>query len=232
MADLKRALVIMAKRPEPGHTKTRLCPPLSAATAACLYECFLRDTLHLARSLPGVTPLIAFTPPAAETYFHQLAPDLPRLHQSGVTLGARLEGVLTHCLAAGFAQAAAIGSDSPTLPAPYLTAAFDRLADPAIDLVLGPSEDGGYYLIGWKRPYPHLVRDVTMSTPQVLQDTLALAAQAGVRVALLPPWYDIDEAADLARLRTELAAHTAVAPHTRSFLTGFQIGSISRREPG
>jgi glycosyltransferase A (GT-A) superfamily protein (DUF2064 family) len=87
--------------------------------------------------------------------------------------------------------------------------------------VLGPAEDGGYYLIGLKRPAPRLLREVRMSTPTVLADTLAIAAEAGLRVALLPMWYDVDDVASLARLRAELAsADAGVAPATRRFLFG------------
>jgi pyruvate-formate lyase-activating enzyme len=91
--------------------------------------------------------------------------------------------------------------------------------DGGADVVIGPCDDGGYYLIGLKRPQPRLLRDVEMSTPHVVRDTLALAEQLGLRVALLPAWYDVDTVAELARLRTEVAAlPAAVARHTRTFL--------------
>ena len=111
-----------------------------------------------------------------------------------------------------------MNSDSPTLPLTYLARAFEALADGA-DVTLGPSADGGYYLIGVKQPTPRLLREVRMSTPTVLADTLALAAEEGLRVELLPAWYDVDEAADLVRLAGELAAAPPeVAPRTRAFL--------------
>jgi glycosyltransferase A (GT-A) superfamily protein (DUF2064 family) len=111
-----------------------------------------------------------------------------------------------------------MSSDSPTLPAAFVAEAFERLRDGA-DVVLGPCDDGGYYLIGLRAPQPRLLREVPMSTPTVTRDTLALADELGLRVALLPQWYDIDTAADLARLRAELrAAAPEVAPRTRAFL--------------
>lgn len=202
----RSALIVMAKRPFPGQTKTRLTPPLSAAAAADLYACFLQDVIALARSLPGVTPFIAFTPQEAEVYFHVLAPDVQLIPQIGETLGQRLNYALTYCQKAGFNQVAAINSDSPTLPQGFLAQAFDELNDDGTDVVLGPCEDGGYYLIGWKRPCSRLVCDVEMSTPHVLRDTLALAADEGLGITLLPTWYDVDEAADLQRVFNDLQA--------------------------
>ncbi|MCP4415949.1 MAG: glycosyltransferase [Chloroflexi bacterium] len=200
------ALIVMAKRPFPGQTKTRLTPPLSATAAADLYACFLRDEIALARSLPGVTSFIAYAPHDAEAYFRALAPGVQLIPQLGETLGERLNYVLTHCLDAGFSQVAAMNSDSPTLPQRYLAQAFDELNDVGTDVVLGPCDDGGYYLIGWKRPYPRLVCGVEMSTSHVLQDTMAIAAVEALRVTLLPAWYDVDDEADLQRVFSDLQA--------------------------
>ncbi len=215
-----KALFVMAKRPYPGQTKTRMIPALTPQEAADLYACFLQDVLALARSVPGVTPFIAYAPADEETqaYFETIAPGFGLIPQLGDDLGARLDGVLTHCLQNGYAQVAAMNSDSPTLPAAYLAQAFARLDDPAVDVTLGPCEDGGYYLIGWKRAHPRLVRDVQMSTNHVLQDTLAIAKEENLRVALLPAWYDVDELAELRRLQRELQANPAVALHTSGFL--------------
>ena len=207
----------MAKRPLPGRTKTRLTPPFSTVEAAALYECFLRDALDLARAVPGVRPIIAYSPLEAKDYFQKLAPAFGLIAQTGATLGERLDAVLTHCLQAGFTRVAAMNSDSPTLPVAYVVQAFDCLSDADTDVVLGPCEDGGYYLIGWKRPHPRLVREVQMSTPHVLEDTLALAAAEALRVALLPTWYDVDDVRDLDRAQTDLAL---AGRHTRRFLSG------------
>jgi uncharacterized protein len=215
---MHRSLLVVAKRPTAGQTKTRLCPPLSSDAAAALYECFLQDTLEIMRAVPGVARAIVYLPEMAADYFHTLAPDMLLTPQRGVDLGERLDHLLTAALQAGAQQAVVMDSDSPTLPAAYVAEAFARLDGPD-DVVLGPCDDGGYYLIGLKRPQPRLLREVQMSTPFVVRDTLALAAELGLRVALLPTWYDVDTAAELARLRAELT-HSAeqTARHTRSFL--------------
>ena len=96
-----------------------------------------------------------------------------------------------------------------------MASAFERLDEKHTDVVLGPCEDGGYYLIGWKRPYPRLVREVQMSTSHVLEDTLAAAEEQELRVSLLPEWYDVDELADLARVSQDLRGGTS---HTLGFL--------------
>ena len=218
MKDQSRsALIVMAKRPFPGQTKTRLSPPLSAKDAAELYACFLRDAIDLACTVPDVTLFIAYAPLGAEAYFRQLAPDVQLILQVGDTLGERLDYVLTSCLDAGYSRVAAMNSDSPTLPHAYLAQAFRSLHDAVTDVVLGPCDDGGYYLIGWKRPYPRLVCEVAMSTPQVLQDTLAIAAEEGLNVALLPSWYDVDDGEDLARMTHDLQ-QSPQGSHTRQFL--------------
>jgi rSAM/selenodomain-associated transferase 1 len=213
---MDRALLVVAKRPVPGQTKTRLCPPLAPDQAAQLYECFLLDTLELCRSVQAAR-MIAYLPPDELDYFWQLAPDFELLPQIGESLGERLDNALTHCLSNGFDQAVIMDSDSPTLPSEYVAQAFEQLAK--ADTVLGPCDDGGYYLIGLKRPQPRLLRQVQMSTPSVLRDTLALAEQVGLRVSLLPAWYDVDTIQELQRLRDELRlAQGGLARHTWMFM--------------
>jgi rSAM/selenodomain-associated transferase 1 len=215
---LNNALLVVAKRPSPGQTKTRLTPPLSSEQAAALYECFLRDTLDMMRQVPNVQPVVAFLPAEARSYFVELAPDFELVQQQGLDLGARLDDALARYLRLGYRHVAIMNSDGPTLPATCLTAAFEALAGEA-DVVLGPCDDGGYYLIGLKRPAPRLLREVRMSTPSVLADTLALAAEEGLHVELLPVWHDVDDVTSLARLVTELAdSAPETARHTRAFL--------------
>ena len=209
----------MARQPVAGSTKTRLVPRLGPQGAADLYECFLLDALDLVRTIDDVTPLVAVSPPDAGEYFEDVAPDLAQVAQIGSSLGQRLDHVLTSCLADGYAQVVAINSDSPTLPSAHVAEAFDRLLDESVDVVIGPADDGGYYLIGWKRSHPELVREVVMSTPDVLRDTLDLAARSGVSVSLLAPWYDVDEPEDLERLEADLDRDAAMGRHTRRFLT-------------
>ncbi|MDH3680673.1 MAG: TIGR04282 family arsenosugar biosynthesis glycosyltransferase [Acidimicrobiia bacterium] len=220
MTERRRAVIVMAKQPDPATTKTRLHGVLAPAEAARLYECFLRDTIELVDSVPDADSVIAFHPADARPYFASLAPGAALVAQVGDALDDRLEDALGRLLDHGYDQVAAIGSDSPNLPADRLIEAFGSLDDPGADLVLGPADDGGYYLIATvERPGP-LVTGITMSTPTVLADTLARAERAGIRVVLLERWYDVDEPADLARLRTDLAtAPDSVARHTRAFLS-------------
>ena len=224
----RKALLLMAKRPFPGHTKTRLASFISAEDAASLYNCFLLDALDQTRLVPGITPFVAYSPPEEETkhYFSKLAPDFQLLAQKGDTLGERLDHVLTSCLNAGFDQVAAMNSDSPSLPLAFLSRAFAQMDDPAVDVVLGPCDDGGYYLIGCKRPCPRLLREVQMSTDHVLRDTLTIAAQEKLQVSLLPSWYDVDERADFYRLQADLLSQPEVAKHTRRFLIDHLQNSV------
>jgi rSAM/selenodomain-associated transferase 1 len=215
---MKRALLIMAKQPTPGQTKTRLCPPLSPEESSALYECFLRDSIEMARSISDVTRLIACFPPDALAYFQQLAPDFEPVLQEGRNLRERLDSLLTRCSNEGYDQTVAVSSDNPTLPVEYVAQAFASLDHRKVDVVLGPAQDGGYYLIGWKRPNPRIVREVQMSTPRVLRDTLRIAEEENLRTDLLPTWYDVDDIEDLARLRAELATLPDMGHHTRQFL--------------
>ena len=212
-------LSVIAKRPAPGQTKTRLLPTLSPEQAAALSECFLKDTLDLIRQVPNVQREIAFLPETERPYFARLAPDFGLHLQEGADLGARLDRALQHYLKPGNGRAVIMDSDSPTLPAACLVQAFEELEGGA-DVVLGPCDDGGYYLIGLKRPAPRLLREVPMSTPRVLQCTLALAAAENLKVSLLPTWYDVDEITSLERLQQELEqGRPETARHTRAFLT-------------
>jgi hypothetical protein len=155
------------------------------------------------REVPDVTPKIVYLPQDAHDYFRNLAPDMDLVQQRGESLGERLENLLTNELLDGADKAVVMNSDSPTLPKTFLIQAFDQLS--ATDVVLGPTLDGGYYLIGVKEPQPRILRDVEMSTPYVLRDTLELASEAGVTVSLLPEWYDVDTVEELHRLRNDIS---------------------------
>lgn len=200
---MNRALVIVAKQPAPGKTKTRLSPPLSMEQAAELYACFLEDTLDIVRHVLGVERMVTYTPESAGAYFAHLAPDFTAIPQRGPDLGSRLDNTANTLLERGFQQILLINSDGPNLPATYLQTAFDKLAD-GCDIVLGPCDDGGYYAIGLKESNPRIFRNVRMSTSTVTRDTLAIAGEMGLRVHLLPTWYDVDDLSSLKRLATEL----------------------------
>jgi len=206
---IQNVLIVVAKQPTAGATKTRLSPPLSPEGAASLYEF---------REVQGIRPAIAYLPEGASGYFASLAPDFDLLLQSGRDLGERLDHALSHYLNTGYRNAVIMDSDSPTLPVSSLSAAF-TLLNSGSDVVIGPCEDGGYYLIGMKKPHPRLLREVRMSTPQVTADTLAVAAEEGLQVELLPTWYDVDNHLSLQRLYTELSrAPAALARNTRCAL--------------
>jgi len=220
-AAVRRALIVMAKEPSVGNTKTRLSPPLTEKQAKDLYLSFLMDTLELMSRVEQAEPVVAYWPSEAERVFRRLAPDgFHFVQQEGADLGERLNHVLTVCLEQGYRQVVAVDSDSPTLPASYLRAAFTTLDNPAVDVVLGPCDDGGYYLIGMKSPQPFLFEKMEMSTATVAADTLKRGEQNGLRFVCLPNWYDVDTGQDLQRLATELGPHGCeIARHTREFLS-------------
>jgi len=202
---VRRALAVMAKAPAAGQTKTRLMPLLSGEEAAALYRCLLLDTLDLMAQVPCVQPIVAYTPASARPTLEAIAPPgFEFMAQRGDTLSDRLAHVMADCHQRGYGQFAALDSDSPTLPLSYLVKAFDLLDDPTNDVVIGPCDDGGYYLIGMRKPYPELFLGIVTSTSAVTAETLDRAERAGLRVALLPTWYDVDTPADLARMEIEL----------------------------
>lgn len=215
---MRTAVAIMAKAPWPGQVKTRLCPPLSLEEAADLYRCFLLDKIEQLRSLAGASLAISYAPAEAAGVFETLAPGVLLVAQEGPDLGARLANTFARLFARGFTAALAIDSDTPSLPTRYLEAAVERLASPDVDLVLGPSDDGGYYLIGMRSLEPELFEAMPWSTSRVLPETIRRAAARGLRVAHLPTWFDVDTYADLERLEASLpGTDAAFARHTRRF---------------
>jgi rSAM/selenodomain-associated transferase 1 len=214
------AIAVMAKAPVPGQVKTRLVPPLTQEEAAELYRCLLLDKISQVGTLSGIDPVLAYTPPEARTQMVSLAPqNFTLILQSGSDLGDRL-----HCLSATLLEQShpgviIIDSDTPTLPPTFLLDALDRLQNGSTDLVLGPAEDGGYYLIGLKRPCRSLFDDIPWSSGAVLTETLRRASAQRLKVATLPSWFDVDTPNDLVRLRNDLATNGhLLAPHTRAFL--------------
>lgn len=213
------AVFIMAKTPRAGEVKTRLCPPLTGAEAAELYRCFLLDKIEQVRALKEVTPAIAYAPAEARTTFRTLAPGFALVAQRGDDLGARLANSFDEFLKNGFAAALAIDSDTPTLPIEFLEQALALIRAPSIDVVLGPTEDGGYYLIGLRTLHRELFEGIPWSTSQVLPQTIRQAEARGLRIAQLPPWYDVDTPDDLERLKAVLEEPDTPEPRqTRRFL--------------
>lgn len=214
---LKKALIIFAKRPAPGRVKTRLSPPLSPEQAAELYRCMLLDTLAKAATFSGSEKHIFYEPDElAAAFFTESAPGIACTPQEGEDLGARMANAFRRLLALGYGRVAIIGTDLPDLPMEYVDEAFGLLESGKADAVFGPSEDGGYYLVAMGELHGELFRDIPWSSGEVLEKSLGKAAEAGVRVSLLPVWHDVDTADDL--LRPELRDDGNGAPLTREFL--------------
>lgn len=231
------ALAMMIKAPRPGASKTRLSPPLTPEEAAGLSGCFLRDTTaniaHVANAhAPGgggapAAGIAVYTPTGMERAFDGLLPEgFCMVAQRDGGFGERLSGAVDDLLALGYGAVCLIDSDSPTLPAGALAAAVEALAQPGDRAVFGPSEDGGYYLLGVKTAHRRLFEDIDWSTERVADQTRQRAAERGLDLIELPTWYDVDDAATLRALCDELfdaespraRAGGFPAPKTREFL--------------
>jgi rSAM/selenodomain-associated transferase 1 len=193
---------------------------LTREEAAELYRRLLLDKILQVGTLSGVDPYLAYTPPEARAQMASLAPqDFTLIPQAGSDLGDRLHRLSAILLERGHPGVIIIDSDTPTLPSTYLLDALDRIQSKGTDLVLGPAEDGGYYLIGLKRPCRSLFDNIPWSGPSVLSETLRRASAQRLEVATLPTWFDVDTPNDLLRLRNDLATNGGgLAPHTRAFL--------------
>jgi len=202
------ALAVMSKAPQAGTVKTRLVPPLTYEEAAALSICFLRDTaLNIAKvAAIGASESVAvYTPVGAEAAFDGLLhKGFKLVAQRGQSFGERLFYATEDLLALGFQSLCLIDADSPTLPGPFLLDAVRWLAQPGDRVVLGPSDDGGYYLIGLKSAHARLFEEITWSTDQVLRQTIERARELKLEINLLPAWYDVDDGATLHRLCDEL----------------------------
>lgn len=206
-AVLPPAVAVMAKVPGASPVKSRLHAALTAERATELYRCFLLDRLDAVAGLEGVSPVVAFTPEEAEGAMKELVPaGFHLVPQRGRDLGERLSGLLTALIERGHAGAIAIDSDSPTLPMRYVTEAARVLADAKGDVVLGPCEDGGYYLVGLGSPQPALFEGIPWSTDAVFAMTLDKGRARGLSVHVLPRWFDVDTEADLRRLGADMTA--------------------------
>jgi uncharacterized protein len=217
----RRRLIIFARAPVPGETKTRLCPPLCLEAAARLAEAFLLDEVETFSMLPDLRVSVAYTPDGSGSQFRRILGDamIPWLApQGGGRLGDRLQSAFAAACPSWW-PVAIIGSDSPDLPPSVVETAFRTLENDEADVVIGPAVDGGYYLIAARQVHPVLFEEIPWSTADVLAVTLEHADQAGLRVRLLPLWEDVDVPDDLRRLRARLeGAPPLVAPRTRAVL--------------
>jgi uncharacterized protein len=241
------ALAVMTKAPQAGRVKTRLVPPLTPEEAAELNKCFLRDTAAAISNACSRRPVgdaskiqfeqagashseaataacgvAVYTPVGAESaYTDILPPDFCLLPQRGDKFGERLYFAVEDLFKCGFASVCLIDSDSPTVPAESFAESVELLSTREDRVVLGPSDDGGYYLIGMKKPNRHLFEQIDWSTERVLNQTMQRAADIGLEVKLLPTGYDVDDGASLRRLCDKLLGENAldcIAPNTRRFL--------------
>jgi uncharacterized protein len=233
-------IAVMAKASIPGRTKTRLVPPLSFAEAAAFNTAFLRDVAaniaaagNAARGV-AVKAYMAYGPPGADDFFAGTLPAaVGRFEAWQPNFGDCLCAAVERLLALGHSGAVVLNSDSPTLPTALLVETAQALARAGDRAVLGPSTDGGYYLLGVKAAHRRLFEDVAWSTEAVARQTLERAAEIGLDVHMLPAWYDVDDAASLRMLKTELCDGVAVASgltphhalHTRGLLSALVAGT-------
>jgi rSAM/selenodomain-associated transferase 1 len=197
------AVVIMAKEPKPNKVKTRLIPPLKPESAADLYHNFLLDKIEQVRSLEGIHPYTAYMPKSSEAFFREIVPgNFFLLLQVGSDLGERLAYVSNRLFDIGYKKIIMLDSDTPNLPTNYIREGFKRLSE--FDVIIGPSEDGGYYLIGLKSKNPELFSDIPWSTPGVTEKTLEKTSSMGLKTSLLEKWYDVDTLDALKRLKSDL----------------------------
>jgi rSAM/selenodomain-associated transferase 1 len=235
------AIAVMAKAPRPGSSKTRLCPPLSPEQAARLSVGFHRDMFgnlaHAAWQAP-IAGYAAYAPAGTEAAMKALMPrgmglvladGTPPMREDVRGFGRCLLHAIDRLFALGHVAACVLNSDSPTLPSAYLVRAARVLMEPADRIVLGPAEDGGYYLLGMRDVHASLFADIAWSTDTVAHATRCRAAELGLEVVELPVWYDVDDAASLLRLRLEIGAGVPgayPAPATREALRGFGLAVL------
>ena len=230
------AIGVMAKAPQPGRSKTRLCPPLTPAQAAAMSAAFLRDTtenMAAAARQAAITPYAAYAPLGTESLLHTclaegtglLLADGSLPMPEGVTgFGRCLLHAIQGMLDAGHAAACVLSADSPTVPTAFLVQAAALLLAPGDRAVLGAADDGGYYFLGLKAPHAAMFRDIAWSTATVAETTRARARESGLDLIELASWYDVDDAASLGVLLRESAGYAA--PATRAAIARLGLGDV------
>ena len=221
------ALAVMAKAPKPGHVKTRLSPPLNPQQSAALNIAFLRDTMACLQEVAAMVdadPIVSYTPAGAERDFEEIVPyEVHLVPQRGEGFGERLQHTVEDLFAAGFRAVCLIDSDSPTVPSAAYVSAVEWLLCGEDCVVLGPSQDGGYYLLGVNASHPALFADIAWSSAAVLEQTLQRARAVELPAHLLRTWFDVDDGQTLVRLFRELAepcpaTQGFAAKHTWAYL--------------
>jgi rSAM/selenodomain-associated transferase 1 len=210
-------IAVMAKASVPGHTKTRLVPPLTFEQAALCNTAFLRDAAEnilAAAAQASIAGYVAYGPADARVFFHDNLPrNIALIEACYPSLGDCLDHAIAQLLARGHRAAVVINSDSPTLPTSLLIETAEVLARPGERAVLGPALDGGYYLLGVKAQHRRLLEDIAWSTQHVTPQTLERAAELRLPVHILPTWYDVDDVAGLKMLVAELFEGQSFAPN-------------------
>jgi len=213
------AIAVMAKASIPGRSKTRLVPPLSAEEAALFNTAFLRDiadNILAASQTVEIAGYAAFGPPNSRPFFESTLPAEVGLIEAWLpNFGDCLFAAVRELLHCGYGSAVVLNSDSPTLPTSLLVETATVLRRDGDRIVLGPAQDGGYYLLGVKAAHRRLFDDIAWSTAQVAQQTLDRAAELGLSVHVLPTWYDVDDVGSLRLLHTELLEDGSFAPELR-----------------
>jgi rSAM/selenodomain-associated transferase 1 len=215
-----RTLVIMAKAPKPGMVKTRLTESLPSSAVTALYRCLLQDTLALATSLTSVEIAVMCPEPDQEELAHLVSNTVQVVAQKGEGLAAGLTSVFRHFTAAGRQHVIAFNSDSPHLAPSVLDSAFEILV--THDVVVGPTHDGGYYLVGAKAAHPALFESDGMGTGSALDRLLTRTKALELSTGFTEPFYDIDVANDLILLARELRLAPAKAPRTAGWFGEWQ----------
>jgi rSAM/selenodomain-associated transferase 1 len=213
---MKKAIIIMAKVPEAGKVKTRLQPFLSAEQCAAFAKCLLRDAIEKAASLQNQL-IIAYSPIERRAFFDEFSQHkIILVPQTGVDLGEKMFNAFNFAFEQKIDSAVMIGTDSPTFPRKFIEKAFEFLEK--TDAVLGESEDGGYYLIGLKKLKKEIFEGVTWSSPETFEQTARNLENCGLKLSLLPKWFDVDLPGDLERLTKELLINPNPAPFTAKWL--------------
>jgi len=225
-----RTLVIMAKAPKPGMVKTRLTESLPSPAVTALYRCLLEDTLALAKSLTSVEVAVMCPESDQAELAHLLGDTVPVVAQEGEGLAAGLTSVFRHFTAPGRQRVIAFNSDSPHLAPSVLLSAFEILT--THDVVVGPTHDGGYYLVGAKAAHPSLFEGGSMGTRSALDRLLTRTKVLELSTGFTEPFYDIDVANDLLLLARELRLAPGKAPRTAGWFGEWRqaVAELRRRE--
>lgn len=214
---LESAILVMARQPIPGECKTRLSKHLSVEQACAFHDAFLRDTIDFVTESEIGGRFLAYWPPAGRDWFAATFVGIDLIQQTEDDLGASISTAFDQAFALGYSAVIAIGADTPDLPAGTMVEALKALDE--CDVVIGPAEDGGYYLIGLNAPAPELFRRIEWGTPAVTEQTMKHAAELGLQVKFLDEWYDVDEIDQLRRL----AESKTLREHSRAALEGIEL---------